>query len=477
MGDNVSRNARDQEPTPSWKRSLSHLVSGTLASQGIQFIASLIVARLYTTGEFGSYASILASATVVATIITFSYQTAIPLAATREEARTLVWLSAGLAAFWAGLGALALWLMALTGTNPLGYETTWQTATFVPLTGFTLAMYATLRQWAARLSSFERIGRGVASGAFGQAGAQIALGWLNFGTSGLSIGFLSGRLLNLGILFGAGSVGRPPSCLELWAAAKRHSELPRWVMPTAVLNLIGTTAITPLVAHVYGDSTAGSFAFSMQMLSVPSALVGQAVSTILFPKLAQEDREGGVQPDHLQRYAILLGAVTIPAFLPFLLLGPELFGAFFGAEWLRAGEIAATLAPWFATSFVSGILSSFAIVKRRFRRVFVVGAVETITRVAAIIAGAALGGETTSFILYSSAGVAICLFSIGWALRLSGIDLSALLRTKWRAIVGSVCGFALLAIFRLVAPTGVVLVVAIVLTTLAGLRALKMIRQ
>ena len=58
-----------------------------LWAQGIQFAASLLLARLYTPTQFGQYATILSIATVLGSLMVLSYPTAIPLAETDGESR------------------------------------------------------------------------------------------------------------------------------------------------------------------------------------------------------------------------------------------------------------------------------------------------------------------------------------------------------------------------------------------------------
>ncbi len=428
----MSSDAGDAKP--SGRRSLGYLVSGTVFSQGLQFAASLLLARLYTPEEFGQYASILAIATVLGAIIAFSYPTAIPLADDDEESRVVAWLCMGLASFSALLITVVLAAGVILGAEVLGWRPDWQQVLFVPLMASAIAVWGTLQFRQSRLSAFHRVAWATGSSATVQAGIQIGLGWLGVGAPGLSTGYLVGRFVNVGVLSGGARLGRPPGLSRLRQAAARWTDMPRWQLPTTVMNLLGTSALTPWVARQYGLDTAGSFAFALQTLSVPAALVGQAVAAILFPRLAEADRGAGIRPTAVEEYARRLSSVALPLFLPILVLGPELFTAMFGADWRQAGQIAAILSPYLAVSFVSSALSSIPVVKRRLGRILIWATIDTVARFSAIALGGVNDYALTGFVLYSVVGTLSAGGYLVWTLRLSGVGLVSLLRRSSCAI-------------------------------------------
>lgn len=465
-----------QAAQPSGRRSLARLVTGTISSQAVQLGSSLILSRLYSPTTFGAFASILAIATVLAALMTFSYPAAIPLAKSHSDGRVLAWLAMFLASCVAVGSAIALTYLALSGSTLLGYRISWFGVAFIPLTALSLAMVSTLQLLSARLGMYSRIARATVTGALGQAGSQVLLGVLGAGAAGLNTGFLAGRLLNLRVLAHRSGLGRPPTKSMMQSVGRANSAMPRWLMPTVVLNLMGTTAIAPWIAHLFGVSTAGAFALAMQMLSVPAALLGQSVGAVLFPKFAHHDREGGIDPLQVKRYARSLGVIALPAFLPVFMVGPQLFSFVFGEDWVVAGEIAAVLAPWIAVNFISGPLSSLAVIKRRFRRVFLVGAIESLARLGALGLGGVLHSEIVGFWLYSGVGVVICVVSITYALYLSGADVISLGRSLLPKGVCGLLGFVTLTALKVAAPTGVVLIVTIALLTMSLFPALKLLR-
>jgi O-antigen/teichoic acid export membrane protein len=248
-------------------------------------------------------------------------------------------------------------------------------------------------------------------------------------------------------------------------------------MPAVVMNLLGTTAITPWVAGQYGLQTAGAFALAVLVLSVPAGLVGQAVGTVLFPKFVELQRGTGVPPHALLRYVESLATLALAAFIPILMLGPALFALVFGESWRIAGIIASILTPWIATNFVSSPLSSLALVKGRFRRVFWVAMIETVARYGSIWAGGIADSATLGFALYSLAGVFICVASVAWILRLSGVDLIRTARCRAIPTIGVIASIATLIFLRLTAPLPVLVAATLAVMTFACFRLVAQARS
>lgn len=459
------------------RRSVLYVVSGTVISQAVQFAVAPVLTRLFSPSEFGAYSSVLSVAFVLGALMVFSYPAAIPMAGNDDEGRALAWLSISLSVVVSAIAGLALCLAATRGISVLGYTVDIRVAIFVPLTSLAIALISTTQSWSVRANRFGRVGRAAANSAVAQAVTQIFAGVLAWGSAGLSLGFLVGRLFNSFTLVFRGGLGRPPTFQTMRDAARVHSLHPTWLMPAVVMNLLGTTAITPWVASQYGLQTAGAFALAVLVLSVPAGLVGQAVGTVLFPKFVELQRGTGVPPHALLRYVEALATLALAAFIPILMLGPALFALVFGESWRIAGIIASILTPWIATNFVSSPLSSLALVKGRFRRVFWVAMIETVARYGSIWAGGIADSATLGFALYSLAGVFICVASVAWILRLSGVDLIRTARCRALPTIGVIASIATLIFLRLTAPLPVLVAATLAVMTFACFRLVAQARS
>ncbi len=454
----------------SGRRGLAYLVSGAALSQLIQFLASILLTRLYLPAEYGVYASLVAISSVLATLFVAGYPTAIPLAETQDRASELAWLSWLLAIAMSAVAFSALVIVKAAGAELPGASLGWLGVPVVPMMALSLALVPPLQMLASRERSFGSLGRSSVVSAGGLVTTQLALGASGAGAGGLALGYVVGRVMLLVALIGRSRLDRMPTPSVLRSVARLNSEWPRWYLPAVLLNLLGTTSVVPLVSLLYGTEFAGWYSLALQVLFVPSVLVGQAIGMVLFPTFAQRDRVGALAPQQILTYAKALSTSAVALFLPVFMLGPGLFALAFGERWREAGSIAATLALWPAAGFVSSPLSTIAVVKRQFRRVLAVAALETTLRLAAIGLGGVAHSPGLGIVLYSLCGMAICLFSVTWSFHLSHIEVRELMRSNSWRIALSVAALVALFVVRgygnLLLSVGVTVVgVALALTS------------
>ncbi len=411
---------------------VSQLTLATVVSQAVLFGGSLVLARLFDPTEFGAFSVAFALATAVAILATGRYDAAIPLPGKEAEASRLAWLAIALAA----LVSVVFFVIVLgerASGGPLGdWFGAGSAIWLVPVTVFALALWSVLRGLQSRAGNFHAIGRSSITSAVVQTLGQIAGGIASWGALGLMAGFTLGRISNAASLAPRSGLGRPVGIRDLATTARDWRRFPALVMTPAFLTNVSVAAIAPLVSALYGVTFAGLFSFATRILAVPSALIGQAVALVFFPKAASMERAGTSMRDPIERAAMGLTVISVPVFGLTLLAGPEIFALVFGERWREAGVIAAVLSPWLALNFISSPLSSFATVKDKLGRLFATSVVETTSRIAAMCLGVVTGSSMSAVVAYSIVGCAISIYFVAWVLRLCGSSIwSWLDRHKW----------------------------------------------
>lgn len=459
---------------PNPVRHVGSLSATTALAQLILLVSSPLLTRIYSPSQVGAFAALTGVATLLATVAGASYPTAIPLAKGPIEASDLTWITLGLTAGVSVTGGLVVWHWAPGWTS----DTTSTASVALLLSGtvFALAAWNALRALAAREDRFGYMAvSGVADSGV-QAGAQVGLGVAGLGSNGLVAGYIAGKAAALTILAASTRryIFRPREPLR---AAQEWRRFPIWVTPTALLNQASVGAVSPVVAWLYGSALAGQLSLAMRMLAVPSVLLGQAVSTVFFPKMAQMSRDGRDLLPSVEATARVLLIVALPVFGFVVLLGPELFDLIFGPEWRYAGVIAAILAPWLALNLVSSPISSVATVHDRLRTLLVIGVGEASVRFAALWTGQVTGHAMLGFIAYSIAGCGISLYFLGWTFRLCGGGLSSWLARGWKPITTFVCGAAVLLGSKPLIPSIAYALAAIALCLAFGLQGIRELRS
>ncbi|WP_284302722.1 lipopolysaccharide biosynthesis protein [Mobilicoccus caccae] len=402
-------------------RDITYLSSGALISQIVLVVGQIVTARLYTPEEFGHFAVVLAWANILAVLATLRYETAIPLAATDEEAGALARLCLITSTVTSLVVMTLLWASATSGAELIATPGAWWG---VPLLLWGTAAFAAVRMFAGRAGAFGRVGRAGVVASVGQVGVQVGLGVAGV-SSGLIAGQGVGRVLNAAWI-GAGGALRSGGSLR--QVVTRWKRMPLLNTVPALLNVISVGAVAPLVARWFGVALAGQFGFATRLLAAPAVLLGQAVSQVMFPRLARLERTSGEAGAQLRRATEALTLVSLPVFSVVWLLGPEAFAVVFGEQWREAGLLAAIMAPWLAANFVSSPLSTYATVRDQLGRILLISVVEATVRLAGLYAGVSAGSAIVGIALYSLAGLGICVAFTGWVLALGGVGRRGLLR-------------------------------------------------
>ena len=408
-------------------RHVAQLGGGTVVVMIVGVVAQLVIGVIYSDEDYGVFANLVSFATVVAMLATFRLEMAIPLADDVEEAEDLARLALALAsALSLVLIPLALVLTLAGDSIPVPFRVSVQVAPFVV---WASAGFAVLRGHLSRRQQFRQMSDANVVGSVAMAGAQIGLGRAGFLASGLGLGYGLGRLLSCGMMLRASGLKlRGP---VRYGLLRRWSHIPTWTLVPAMLNALTVGGVALVMTALYGVGFAGQFGFVQRLLSVPVALLGQAVASVFYTRFAAMHRAEQDTSHHMVRLARVLLWIALVIFMPITLLGREAFVlAWPDHKWETAGYISGILAPWLMVNFASSPLSGYATVKNEVRRLFALAWIEAGLRFPALALGLVIGGPMLGVQVYSLMGLLICLYWIIWVIRLSG----ASTRTAWGVV-------------------------------------------
>lgn len=448
---------------------VTHLTAAAGASQVVLLLSQIVLAGLYPAQDFGRFYVATAVGALAAIVATGRYEMAIPLAADDAEAGALArWCLAASSVVSAVLALGLAIAIGVAGVDALpgGLGTA---AWLVPAITWSVAIFTTLRMLQGRRARFASLALSNVTATLAQAFAQLGAGVAGFTHAGLTGGYVIGRLA------GTAQMARDSwSVLALRgtpmrAVVRRWRRFPLFNTWPALIGGISASAVAPIVAAMYGIGFAGWYGYAAYVLAAPAALLGQAVSSVFFPTMARLDREGTPARGTIERMATALTLVSIPVFGAVVLLGPELFALLPTGSWRPAGVVAALLAPWLAASFVSSPMSSYATVRDQLGRLLVISIVEATLRLAGLATGLWWGDPMVGVATYSAAGVAICVYSLGWTLRLAGSGLVSWAGTLRGFLLGALAIVLVALAVRATGHSGATLAAGLVgIVALAG---------
>ncbi len=323
------------------------IAGGSIAAQGFAVAISPVLTRLYTPADFGALALFSSTLLIVSVVASWRYEIAIPLPDRDEDARNLLALALVLVAVTAGCLTLVLALAA----RPLAALVSDQTPTtylwLVPAGVLGLGWYQALTYWAVRRGAYRRLAETKLIQGASLVVTQLGLGVLQVGAVGLVAGDLVGRSAGLGRLGKAVRTDARGATAGLsWRRTRelawRYRRFPLISSGSAVLNVAGLQIPALLILILYGPVVGGLFALAQRVLSVPLALLGQAVMQVYVGHAGELIRSG----DKLGLSALFsrfTRRLVIISALPVAILGaagPILFTVVFGEAWRAAGEYA-----------------------------------------------------------------------------------------------------------------------------------------
>ena len=274
-------------PRNQFARSVSILAGGTATSQLLTIGATPLLSRLYTPADFGLLALFGAVSGIVATAITLRYETAILLPKKEDDAITVVILSLVVALVFGMVLSIITWVLPVNFKEILGISSL---GNWLPVTIFAAiggALIATTTGWLNRKGAYKKIAQlrisQTAAGVF----ISIILGLLGL-SSGLIIAQLIGILVGLALI----TVQLMPlikriNVNALIKTACQHQAAPKYLLPTALLD-VGTMQLPiVLITAWFSTEAAGQFSMAWRLLALPTTLIGSAVGQVFFQRFTQ----------------------------------------------------------------------------------------------------------------------------------------------------------------------------------------------
>lgn len=355
---------------------------GALVAQGIMIASMPVLSRLYSPADFGVLAVFMALSGIVATATTLRYETAILLPKEDDESKAVVLLSATLALFSGLLIGLAAWLLPQSAKAALGISILNEWLLMAVVCGVATAMMATGCGWYNRQRAYVKI----STLRMMQSGIGVVVGVV-LGMWGLSSGLLWAQIsasltIALVIMIGLRSLRNNWCSHDFCAIAAKHSAAPKYLLPTALLDVVSLQLPVLLIGSRFSSDAVGQFSMAWKMLALPAALVGGAVAQVFFQKISTDIYLGieVVWRRYIKVSKLLLIFAIAPLFLVSL-YGAEFFSILLGEQWHQAGKMAEWLVFSSMMYFVFSPTTSIFLVLGKQKVLLVFGVVQLLYRV------------------------------------------------------------------------------------------------
>lgn len=408
------------EASSSFTANVLKLASGSLLAQGLLVLIAPVLTRLFAPDAFG-LAALFTSITGIASVIAcLRYELSIMLPKSKEDASNLLGVSILFVLITTGVIVLIILFIgnqiAILLNSPELIKYLW----LIPIAVFVNGAFLALSYWNSR------------SKHFGRLSLMRVISSIITGSGSLGAGF-SG-LVSGGILIAARVLGQLVSAVTLgvhiwwgnrklfndnirWnkmvAGMKRYKNFPIYNIWSALLNTTSQFLPALFLAYYFSPTIVGYYALGLQVLFLPTSLVGQAIGHVFFQKASEAKHQGQLDVVVEKVFRRLVSVGMFP-FLLIMLLGKDLFLYVFGPQWSEAGIFAQILSPWIFFAFITSPLTLLFIILEAQKEALFADAFLFFCRCIALIIGGHFDSPRSSIVLFSFVGTFILFFMVFW---------------------------------------------------------------
>lgn len=418
-------------------RSVAMLSAGSVLSQIVPVVMSVILSRLYTPEDYGDFGVFINAAAILAVVVSLRYEYAIVRPRREVDAANLTALSCCIAIAFCLLLGLGFFVAEKLGIGTVGCYP-YKSALLI----YTLciALLQILSNYANRLERYKALTLSTVTRSLSQAAFRLLFGLLHYGgglIAGCTLGILSGSLVLLRRLPALRTIRRSLSWRQIARLAVTYRNFPCYLMPSGLLNALSHHLPVLLLANFYAREAIGYLSMAIGILYLPMTLIGNALGQVFYKKASVWEKE---RTNRLALRILSFNAVLGGLILALLFLGGEhLFILLLGARWEQVGRYAIYLTPWLIATLCLSPLSWIFDARDRQKTEMWINACMFVCRNALVLVGGLLHLPFLQTLwLYSLAGCLLWLFEGFFICRTLELRLGKGQRLAIAAYIGAV---------------------------------------
>lgn len=351
-------------------RNVLTLMPGTLLSQAIPIIFSIILARIYAPELFGIYFVFTAILSLGIIFATGKFEMAILLPESDQEASGIIGIALTTCIVFS-LSLLVLFVVfnqLITRLLQTPNFEIW--LIFVPLSLFFSAANEVFYYWHNRMKRYSVLSYSKIIQSLSSSLLQLILGFLILGETGLIAGLILGQAISFFFLYYHYRIkDKARLGFRIWIGykvlAKKYIRFPKDIATASFINEMANQIPNLFMTRYLGQTVVGHYGYAQRTLRTPLGVISNAFSDVFKSRAATAFNETG---SIRSIFFKTLKSLTLLSFVPFLILffiAPDVFSLVFGKAYAVSGIYARIFCiPLFLSFVVSPLSSSFYIVNR-----------------------------------------------------------------------------------------------------------------
>lgn len=333
------------------------ILAGLVLGQGVVYLVTPWLTRVYSAGDIGLAAAMLAAASIAATVGTLRLELLLPAA--RTEAR------------WLAKWALVALLIAAVVTAPavaglLGLSAV--DGILYAVMAVTIGSTAVTLQMSARVGRLTGVAVAKASQGVVQSGAQLALA-VPAPAIGMQVGIAAGGAA-AALAQGWGAFGRFRSLESRTPAGAERRSIWRQaglLTVAAACNALVVSALPIVVQALYSSAEAGELAVAQRLALAPAGLFTAALLPVFIAGYGAARRAGGDRRGLVLRWLRVLVPAGLLVAVALVALSFVSLEWLLGPGWDQVGSYLGALSLLIGTQIAVGPISQLLVIEGRAR--------------------------------------------------------------------------------------------------------------
>lgn len=404
---------------PNDLKHISTLIIGNGFSIFIPVLVSPVITRMYTAADFGVFTIYTAMITLISSFASGRYDYAMLMAKSRKNAQQLFKVSLGLAGIICMIVLVIVLLFNDSILRQFNVESMGGYLYLIPLNIFLFAIIQITQNGLNREKKYEAISMGKTIRSFFVGGVQVGLGALGVLNGGLILGKITGDL------FSSTYLTKQLNKIERYLTSalsfnrvsyliKKYDRFPKVNAPHAFVSAMSLSLTPMIIGYFFSEDIVGFYGLAYTVCVLPVQLVGRAFYQVFSQKAAVMFNQGEGLVNYTKKTLKLLFIISIIPFAVLTVLGPEIFGFVFGAEWVTSGKLVQILAPFLFLVFLLNPLIYIPLIYEEQKKSFYFEIILFLSRITALVVGARLGDIYFTIILFTVVSILVQAVNLFW---------------------------------------------------------------
>lgn len=437
---------RTMKPLNSFIKDTGTLISGNVLAQGIAFLAYLLLTRLYTPDDFGTFSIFYSYIEVLIILSTCKYELATVIAKDDQEASDIAHFTLRMNALFSLLLLIVITILYFCKALPVETQSIGLIALLIPFMVFfcgSTRVYASLFN---RYKRYQQIAAADVVTSASGAGLKILMGvthylkapWALLHAVGLPLGTVLGqaggwffyrcklrRLSSSSISSSSQETASPspssysnvpPSFSSQLSVAKKFRNFPLFTAPKDFVNSFSGNLPFLWLALYFDKAEVGLFLLALTFTFRPVNILNGAFERVLYANISEKVRQHLPVRHDVLRFMCLLNVVALPIFIVGFIWCEPIFVFLFGSKWVGTGFYVRCMLPWVYVMLTSTSLMCIANIFSKQRTEFAFYLVLLVLRVAAMIVGIHYMDFKMAILLFTLSGALVSLALLVWYL-------------------------------------------------------------